>query len=291
MSHQNHTAQARRIGVCQMIVCATLWSIAGVFIGMLDLNGLVIAGGRSLFAALIVLCYMALTRQRIRLTRDTLLSGILLCGVFICFVMANKYTTAANAIVLQYTAPIFILIFSALFLHKKPRRLDIGAVILTLVGVSLFFFDSLDAGKLFGNLLGIAAGAFMGGMFVAVGNTKREEKMSGILLGHVFCAAVALPFAFFTDNVWSLGSVGILALLGVVQLGIPYILFALASRRCSTVTCSVLAAIEPLLNPVWVALAGGGIPGTFALCGGVFLVIVITVYSVLDARDAAKTAE
>lgn len=90
---------------------------------------------------------------------------------------------------------------------------------------------------------------------------------------------------------WSLGSVGILALLGVVQLGIPYILFALASRRCSTVTCSVLAAIEPLLNPVWVALAGGGIPGTFALCGGVFLVIVITVYSVLDARDAAKTAE
>lgn len=291
MSHQNHTAQARRIGVCQMIVCATLWSIAGVFIGMLDLNGLVIAGGRSLFAALTVLCYMALTRQRIRLTRDTLLSGILLCGVFICFVMANKYTTAANAIVLQYTAPIFILIFSALFLHKKPRRLDIGAVILTLVGVSLFFFDSLDAGKLFGNLLGIAAGAFMGGMFVAVGNTKGEEKMSGILLGHVFCAAVTLPFAFFTDNVWSLGSVGILALLGVVQLGIPYILFALASRRCSTVTCSVLAAIEPLLNPVWVALAGGGIPGTFALCGGVFLVIVITVYSVLDARDAAKTAE
>lgn len=291
MTDQNNTAQARRIGVCQMIVCATLWSIAGVFIGMLDMSGFVIAGGRSLFAALTVLCYMVLTRQRILLTRGTLLSGILLCGVFICFVMANKYTTAANAIVLQYTAPIFILLFSAVFLHKKPRPLDMVAVVLTLIGILFFFFDSLDAGKLLGNLLGIAAGAFMGGMFVAVGHTKGEEKMSGILLGHVFCAASALPLTFCTDNVWSARSIGILAMLGVVQLGIPYILFALASRRCSTVTCSVLAAIEPLLNPVWVALAGGGIPGIFALCGGVFLVIVITVYSVLDARATAKSTE
>ena len=115
--------------------------------------------------------------------------------------------------------------------------------------------------------------------------------MSGILFGHVFCAAVGLPFAAFTENMWSLTGIGILALLGVVQLGIPYILYALASKRCSTVTCSVLAAIEPLLNPVWVALTGGGVPGTFALVGGAFLVIVITLYSVLDARMPAKSAE
>ena len=89
--------QARSIGVCQMIVCAVLWSIAGVFIGLLDMNGFVIAGGRSLFAALTVLVYMALTGQKIIVSRDTIVSGILLCGVFICFVVANKYTTAANA--------------------------------------------------------------------------------------------------------------------------------------------------------------------------------------------------
>ena len=136
-----------------MVVCAVLWSIAGVFIGLLNLNGFVIAGGRSLFAALTVLAYMALTKQRIILSRDTIVSGILLCGVFICFVVANKYTTAANAIVLQYTAPIFILLFSFLFLHKKPRALDVVTVLLTLGGISLFFFDSLDAGKLIGNLL------------------------------------------------------------------------------------------------------------------------------------------
>ena len=183
-----------------------------------------------------------------------------------------------------------ILIFSFLFLHKKPRAADIAVVIATLAGVSLFFFDSLDAGRLVGNLLGITAGAFMGGMFVAVGNTKGEEKMSGILLGHLFCAAVGLPFAAFTENTFDSTGVAILALLGVVQLGIPYILYALATLRCNAITCSVLAAIEPLLNPVWVALAGGGVPGPLALLGGVFLIAVITAYSVYDHKTSVKVA-
>lgn len=273
-----------------MVTCAVLWSIAGVFIGLVDMNGFVIAGGRSLFAALTVVVYMAATKQKFILSKSTFVNGVLLCGVFLCFVTANKYTTAANAIVLQYTAPIFILIFSFLFLHKKPRAADVAVVIATLAGVSLFFFDSLDAGRMLGNLLGITAGAFMGGMFVAVGNTKGEEKMSGILLGHVFCAAVGLPFALFTENTFDLTGVAILALLGVVQLGIPYILYALASKRCGTITCSVLAAIEPLLNPVWVALAGGGMPGPLALLGGVFLIAVITAYSVYDHKTSVKDA-
>ena len=273
-----------------MITCAVLWSIAGVLIGRVDMNGFVIAGGRSLFAALTVVVYMAVTKQKFILSKSTLVSGVLLCGVFLCFVTANTYTTAANAIVLQYTAPIFILIFSFLFLHNKPRAADIAVVIATLAGVSLFFFDSLDAGHLVGNLLGITAGAFMGGMFVAVGNTKGEEKMSGILLGHLFCAAVGLPFAAFTENTFDSTGVAILALLGVVQLGIPYILYALATLRCNEITCSVLAAIEPLLNPVWVALEGGGVPGPLALLGGVFLIAVITAYSVYDHKTSVKVA-
>lgn len=284
------TSKSQNIGILQMVICSVLWSISGVFIGWLDMNGFVIAGGRSLFAALTVIVYMAATKQKFILSKSTLVSGVLLCGDFLCFVTANKFTTAANAIVLQYTAPIFILIFSFLFLHKKPRAADIAAVLATLAGISLFFFDSLDAGRMLGNLLGITAGAFMGGMFVAVGNTKGEEKMSGILLGHVFCAAVGLPFALFTENTFDLTGVAILALLGVVQLGIPYILYALASKRCSTITCSILAAIEPLLNPVWVALAGGGVPGPLALFGGVFLIAVITVYSVYDHKTSVKDA-
>ncbi len=283
-----HTA-SKNIGMIQMVLCAMLWSIGGVFIKAVEMNAFVIAGGRSLFAALTVIVYMAVTRQRFILSRDTLLSGGLLAMVFICFVAANKYTTAANAIVLQYTAPIFVLIFTMLFLHKKPRALDGIAVLLTLAGVVVFFLGSLEAGGMLGNALGVLAGVFMGGMFVAVGNTKGEEKMSGILLGHLFCAAIGLPFFAFTENTVNAKGVLCLVLLGVVQLGIPYILYALAADRCSAISCVVISAIEPILNPVWVAIFDGETPSALSIVSGLFLIAVITLYSVLDARTGKQS--
>ena len=274
-----------------MVMCAMLWSIAGLIINHIPMNSFVIAGGRSLFAALTVVVYMALTKQKFILSRDSVVSGALLCGVFICFVGANKLTTAANAIVLQYTAPIFVLIFSTVFLHKKPRAFDVVAVLLTLVGVVFFFIADIDAGSMLGNILGVVAGAFFGGMFVAVGNTKGEEKMSGILLAHVFCAAIGLPFLAFTENTITVKGVLLLAVLGVVQLGIPYILYALASNKCSTISCVVLSAIEPIFNPIWVAIFDHEIPSPLAIVSGLFLIAVITVYSVLDEKfDKQKSA-
>ena len=279
----------KNIGILQMVLCATLWSIAGVFIKFIEMNPLVIAGGRSLFAATTVLIYMLITKQKFVLSRDTVISGVLLCSVFLCFVGANKLTTAANAIVLQYTAPIFVLIFSMIFLHKKPRSVDAVAVLLTLAGVVVFFIDSLGAGKMLGNIVAIVAGMFMGGMFVSVGHTKGEEKMSGILLGHLFCAMAGLPFLAFTENNITLQGVSFIAILGVFQLGIPYILYALASMKCSDVSCVVIAAIEPVLNPILVALINKEIPGTLSIISGVFLVVVITAYSVIDGKLDKKS--
>ncbi len=276
------TGTNKSIGIIQMVLCATLWSIAGVFIKFIEMNPLVIAGGRSLFAALTVIIYMVATKQKFILSRDTLISGVILSSVFLCFVGANKLTTAANAIVLQYTAPIFVLIFSMIFLHKKPRAVDAVAVILTLAGVIVFFIDSLGVGNMLGNVVAIVAGMFMGGMFVSVGHTKGEEKMSGILLGHLFCAAAGLPFLAFTENSVTVKGVSFIILLGVVQLGIPYILYALASMKCSDVSCVVIAAIEPVLNPILVAVINKEIPGTLSIISGVFLIVVITAYSVID---------
>ncbi len=281
---------SKRIGIIQMVFCAMLWSIAGLLINHIEMNAFVIAGGRSLFAALTVICFMLVTKQRFVLSRDTVISGVLLCGVFLCFVGANKLTTAANAIVLQYTAPIFVLIFSAVFLHAKLRIFDVVAVLLTLVGVVLFFLADIDAGSMLGNILAMVAGAFFGGMFVAVGNTKGEEKMSGILLAHVFCAAIGLPVMAFTENTFDAKGIALVIVLGVVQLGIPYVLYGLASNRCSTISCVVISALEPIFNPVWVAIIDHEIPSPLAIASGVFLIAVITAYSVLDERIEKKTA-
>ena len=273
-----------------MIFCAMFWSIAGLLIHHIAMNPFVIAGGRSLFAALTVVLYMLVTKQRFVLSRDTVVSGVLLCGVFLCFVGANKLTTAANAIVLQYTAPIFVLIFSTVFLHVKPRLFDVVAVLLTLVGVVFFFFADIDAGSMLGNGLAVVAGAFFGGMFVAVGNTKGEEKMSGILLAHVFCAAIGLPVMAFTENTFDTKGIVLVIVLGVVQLGIPYILYALATNRCSTISCVVISALEPIFNPVWVAIIDHEIPSPLAIASGVFLIAVITAYSVIDSKLESKEA-
>lgn len=273
-----------------MVLCAVLWSIGGVFIKAVEMNAFVIAGGRSLLAALTVIVYMAWTKQKFILSRDALVSGGLLSMVFICFVAASKLTTSANAIVLQYTAPIFVVIFSMIFLRKKPRMFDVIAVLLTLVGVVLFFIGSLGAGNMLGNAIGVFAGMFMGGMFVAVGNTKGEEKMSGILLGHFFCAAIGLPFIAFTESTFNLRGIGLLLVLGVVQLGIPYILYALASNRCSAISCVVISAIEPILNPIWVAIFNKEIPSALSIISGLFLIAVITAYSVLDEHMGKKHA-
>lgn len=284
------TTVSKKIGILQMVLCATLWSIAGLVINHIELNSFVIAGGRSLFAAITVIVYMILTKQKFILSRDTLVSGGLLAMVFICFVAASKLTTSANAIVLQYTAPIFVLIFSMIFLHKKPRLFDVGAVLYTLIGVVLFFIGSLGVGDMLGNFVGVLAGMFMGGMFVAVGNTKGEEKMSGILLGHAFCAMIGLPFLAFTENTVDVKGVACIILLGVVQLGIPYILYALATNRCSAISCVVISAIEPILNPLWVAIFDKEIPSTLSIVSGLLLIAGITVYSVLDERMEKKEA-
>jgi drug/metabolite transporter (DMT)-like permease len=282
----NNSKRVMRISIIQMLLCSFLWSIAGIFIKLIDWNPFVIAGFRGLFAALTVAVYMLLTKKRVVVTKNVLLSMFFLSATFLCFVSANKLTSAANAIVLQFTAPVFILIFSAVFLRQKFRRSDILTVILTLAGISVFFLGSLDAGQALGNIIAVLSGIFMAGMYIAVGSTDEKEKMSGILFGHVLTALVGIPFAFFTEG--SITQVSILSviILGVFQLGIPYILLGLASKNCPALACSLIAAVEPLLNPVWVLIFSGESPGLFAVFGGVVIISAVTLQCILQSRRA-----
>lgn len=268
------TSQRRSIGL--MAACAGLWSIAGIFIKVIPWNPFVIAGFRSLLAAVVVFVFMRVTGRRIMLNKSSLLSGVFIAATFFAFVSANKMTTAANAIVLQFTSPVFILIISALVFHQHFHRVDLLAVVVTLFGISLFFFDKLGAGKIAGNCIAILAGLFMAGMYVVTGRTDGDSRMSGILFGHLFTAVIGVPMIFvFSTPVSSTALMSILAL-GVVQLGVPYILYGLAVKNCPPLACSLVGAIEPLLNPVWVFLFDGERPGLFALIGGMIVIAAVT---------------
>lgn len=275
------------IGILQMIACAVLWSMAGVMFKYIPWHAMVIAALRAMIAGAVVLFYIRLRRMPVLFTKKTILTGISKGLTCTLFVAANKLTTAANAIVLQSTAPVFLLAFSTVFFRRKFRKGDILAVACTLGGISLFFFDQLDGGRLAGNLLAVAAGGCMGAMYMLMGEVNEEERMSSVFLGECFTMLIGLPFLFTTSVELSFRPVLFIVLLGVVQLGIPYILYALAAGKCPPLACSLLAALEPLLNPVWVMLFYGEVPGVFALLGGVVVIASVTVWSIWSDRHRA----
>ena len=271
-----------------MLLCASLWSIAGIFIKQLPWSGLAVAAIRSLIAGLTFAVYMAVQHMRFRFDRRTLTAGVLAGSVYLCFATANKLTTAANAIVLQFTDPIFIILFSALLFHQRPRRADVAVVLVTLCGIALFFFDQLQPGYLLGNIVAIFSGFFMACMYVSVGNLPAEERFSAILIGQCFTFLVGLPAIVLTKPVLDLTTLGCILVLGVFQLGISYILFARASMTCPPLACALLAALEPLLNPVWVLLFNGEKPGPWALLGGVIVITAVTLWCIFGKEDHGK---
>lgn len=264
----------------QMIICSFLWSIAGIIIKLIDANPFVISGFRSLFSALTVFVFMMIAKTKFVINKKAVIMALCMSLVFLLFVSANKLTTAANAIVLQFTAPVFVLIVSSVFLKQKLKKADVIATVITLFGIALFFFDELDRGHLLGNIIAIAAGFFLGVMFVCASNIDMNEKMTGTLLAHIITASIGIPFMFFTKNTINADAMWLFVLLGVVQLGIPYILLCYASRYISPVASSLLSVIEPLLNPVWVAIFYNEIPGVMAFVGGVVIIVTITIWCV-----------
>lgn len=268
------------IAIVEMLMCAVLWSIAGIFIKLIPWNAFALAGLRGLIAGLTMAVYMAIRRYRFRLNRKTFVTGLLACCCYTGFVCANKLTTAANAIVLQFTNPIFIVLFSALFLKSRVRRADLCAVLLTMLGISLFFLDQLKPGYIAGNCVAILSGMFMAGMYMGVAGLERQDRFSAIVTGHFLTFFIGLPFLLGTKPEFSLVSVGSLFILGVLQLGIPYILYVRASVYCPPLACSLLAAAEPLLNPLWVFLFDGERPGLFALFGAVIVIASVTLWCI-----------
>ena len=268
--------------ILQMLICAALWSTGGIFIKLIPWHPLTIDGWRSLIAAAIVLIYLKTSHIPIKINGQAVINGIFMSLTFLAFVAANKLTTAANAIVLQFTAPVFLMIYSAVFFHERFKKADALAVLFTLGGIALFFLEQLKPGYILGNLVAILAGAFMAGMYLTIGKADEPTKMGGMLLGHLFTAAVGIPFTFLTTTALSPAPVLCILALGIVQLGIPYILLMLSSKNCPPLACSLLGAVEPLLNPVWVLIFDGEKPGTLAIIGGAVVIVSVTLWCIFQ---------
>jgi drug/metabolite transporter (DMT)-like permease len=270
-----------------------LWSTGGLFIKGTTLDAFSVNAGRSLFAALTVAVFTF--RKGLKLNGFTLLTSFLYAGTLSCFVYANKTTTAANAIFLQYTAPIYILIFAPFILKEKFRPSDLITVVLCLAGMSLFFIKSPDAENQLatdiftGNIAALASGVFFGLYFIFLRHPRSLEIRNpalSVFYGNIIIVFLMLPL-IFNDPPSQISSNDILAVLflGIFQIGIAYVLFTKGiAAGVRSLDASIVGFVEPLLNPIWVFLILGERPSRWAILGGAIIIAAVIFHTVKSNR-------
>lgn len=275
MKNFNITDITPRRGAALLFLVFTgiLWSLGGLLIKLVSLNPVAIAGMRSLIAALLILVFIK--KPDFKFTPVKFASTVAYAGTVILFVSATKLTTAANAIILQYTAPIFVAVFGSLFFKEKVKTYDIVTLAFIFGGMILFFLDKLSPGNLLGNVLAIISGVAFAFTSLLLRYQKDDSPLDRIFWGNVLTTVIALPFMF--EKVPDFKSLTGLILLGVFQLGFSYILFSIAIKNVSALESVLIPMIEPILNPIWVALLLHEIPGFFALIGGAIVISAVTI--------------
>jgi drug/metabolite transporter (DMT)-like permease len=274
-------------GALAMVGCAFLWSTAGLFIKLLDWNPYWIAGLRSLIAGIFLLAYSGFSRGSWRIRWSWPLVGAAVANAvcMMLFVLANKLTTSANAILIQYWAPVATAVLSVLVLKERLHLEQIVALVVTLGGLVLLFADKLGAGVLWGNLAALGSGLAFSLVFLFTRMQKDADPLQSLMLSHFLLALVALAVAGFQPlPAFTVESVSSIVFLGLAQVGVAAVLFTYAIRRISALTANLLSVIEPVLNPLWVLLVLGEIPSMRTVAGGVLIVASVTVASLVGAR-------
>lgn len=273
---------AERKGVLCVFLAAVLYSIGGLCIKVIPWHSLSINGGRNLISVLVVGGYLLSIRHRPRWNKWVALGAGCVCGTNILFTMANKMTTAANAIVLQFTAPIFVLLISVLFLGKKPRKLDLTVCAVVLMGVLCFFLESLEAGDIGGNIVALISGLTYAGVFM-LNDMPDADPISSVFWGDVCSTAVGLPF-LLRETDFGLVPVTSLIILGAFQVGLAYILMCEGLKSTPAVTASLVSGIEPVLNPILVAVFYHETIGPLSMVGAVIVIVSIIIYNIAKER-------
>jgi drug/metabolite transporter (DMT)-like permease len=279
------TDPAHRKAVGYLLLAALGWSLAGILFKLVDWPPLAAAGGRGLVAGLFLI---AVIGRRLRFTWSPLQLGtaFVYAGCTVLFAVANKMTSAAHAILIQYTAPVWVALAGAWFLNERAKPADWLTIAASFVGVALFLYDGLQVNNLAGILVALASGVFFAALIILLRKQKDGSPIESIILGNLLGFLAGLP-AMWSAGPPPTGTMGALLVLGVVQLGIPYLLYARAIKHVTALESVLLPVIEPILNPVWVMLFIGERPTPLSLLGGAIVVGAVTWRAIDSIRNRA----
>ncbi len=264
---------------------ALIWSSGGLAIKLVDLPPLAITGVRSALSAL-TLALIFRKDLNFALSPARVCAALSYAALLISNVAATKMTTAANAILLAYTAPVYVALLAPRLLGEKTRPADWLFIGVVLSGMVLFFLDQLSPEGLLGNLVAVGSGLCYAAFTLSMRGQKDASPVESVLLGHLLTACVGLPFLFGALPS-AAGWAGLLYL-GVIQQGVSLALYVWCIKRLGALEAILIMTLEPVLNPVWVALGVGELPGFWSLLGGLVVLLAVTLRGVLQHRAAAS---
>jgi DME family drug/metabolite transporter len=285
-----HVTENRTSPLLFVLAAALLWSTGGLFIKWTSLSGLELSFGRSLLAAITVSIFTR--HEGFGLNRITALASVLYAALLLLFVLATKETTAANAIFLQYTAPVYLLILEPLFYKEKFRRRDLITVAACVIGMSLFFVGKLRPQDVTGNLLALASGLCFACYFLLLRHTKSREvnRASSVIYGNLIVVLIAAPAGLKVLPHMNAHDALSVIYLGVIQIGLAYTLFTVAmARGVRSLDAGIVGYVEPVLNPIWVFLVLGERPNHWAIIGGGIIVVAVVCHMLIEAKRGRST--
>jgi drug/metabolite transporter (DMT)-like permease len=265
-----------------LLAAALCWSLAGILFKYLPWPPLAAAGGRGLIAALFLL---AVSWRQLRFTWSPLQLGaaVAYAACTVLFAAANKLTTAANAILLQYTAPVWVALLGAWLLKERTTWHDWLTIAVVLGGLGLFFYEGLQMGDLPGEGVALASGVAFAIMTILMRKQKDTSPLESIILGNFMGFLVGLRDLVSVPALPASGWLALLTL-GIVQLGLSYLLYSRAVKHVTALEAVLIPVLEPILNPLWVMLAVGEKPDGVALFGGALVIGAVTVRAATSLR-------
>ena len=253
-----------------LIIAALMWSLGGLFIKLVNLNPMVITGIRSLGAAVVLLIYIK--KPKLYWNRYFFTGVLAYSMMVILYVISIRLTTAANAIFLEFTAPLYVVAFSYFLLNERINRFDIFAMVIIFLGMGLFFMDELSFYGFWGNILALLAGVCLALVTVLI-RKEKESAFEIVFFGNALTTIICLPFIIQGFNSTTQVDWFIIFGLGIFQLGIPYLLYTTALKYVSALDAILVGMLEPVFNPIWVYIFVGEAMGEWALIGAALVII------------------
>ena len=269
-------------GLVYVLLGAIAFSLGGVFVKLIPWNPIAINAGRCIFSSIIIYSYIRLSGNRPVFNKTVILGGLCVAAMLLCYVASMKMTSAANAIVLEYTAPIFIIVFEAIFLKKKPSGLDVTVCLAVFLGICIIVSKTGGQGNLMGDLVALMSGVFYA-FTIMLNDFEGGDPISSVLFGHMLTAIIGFPFILRQADM-SFNTLMLVAALGIFQAGAGYTLLTIGLRHSDPLPASLIASIEPVLNPILVAIFYKEYVGPRTLIGAAIVIGSIIIYNIVSMK-------